>query len=345
MTIEGSASGPADVTPAPADSAEVAPVVAADAPAPAAPDSTPVALVEPAPVEPAPVEPAPVEPALVEPPAAEPVHVAPVAPVPAAVPVAPAQQVVYVQAPKPFVAKGNRGFGVLIALVSTIIFAALYAAAEIVGEVINGNAVSVSFITTLDFYAPVVMFAIGFILLVLIVNRAGWAAHVLGSIFVGLLVFFGGTGIILLLHINQIPSNEAGAAFRQVLFSVGAIIAGLLAREVALWMGFAISSRGRRVKARNVEARALYDQEIADKRAEYERANARTAAQASATPVASVPVSPVQPEPSQAAPTQPAATQAAPTQAAPTQAAETAVEAPGADPVVAGEPADATPAS
>ena len=91
--------------------------------------------------------------------------------------------------------------------------------------------------------------------LVLIVNRAGWAAHVLGSIFVGLFVFFGGTGLVLLLHVNQIPSNQVAQAFTLVLFSPGSIVAALLAREVALWMGFAIAARGRKVKARNVDAR------------------------------------------------------------------------------------------
>jgi hypothetical protein len=225
-------------------------------------------------VTPIPAESGEVAPAAV---AADPTPAAPDSVAPA-----PIQQVVYVEAPKPFVAKGNRGFGILIALLSTVVFAALYAVAEIVTELVNASPVDLGFITTLDFYAPVLMFAIGLIIVVLIVNRAGWAAHVLGSILVGLVVFFGGTGVILLLHMNQIPSNEVGATFQRVLFSVGAVVGGLLAREVALWMGFAIAARGRRVKARNVEARALYDQEIAAKRAEYEQANARTAATAAA---------------------------------------------------------------
>jgi hypothetical protein len=130
------------------------------------------------------------------------------------------------------------------------------------------------------------MFAVGFILLVLVVNRAGWAAHVIGSIFVGLVTYFGGTGLVLLFHINQIPSNEVGQTYTSVLFTSGLIIAGLLGREVSLWMGFAIASRGRKVKARNVDAKVLYDQEIADKRAEYEQANAAAAAGAPAATTA-----------------------------------------------------------
>jgi hypothetical protein len=185
----------------------------------------------------------------------------------------PAHQVVYVEAPRPFVRKGNRGFGVLIAIVSTIIFAALYAVAEILTDLVNGVPASFTFVSSADFWAPVVFFAVGFIVLVLIVNRAGWAAHVLGSLFVGLFVYFGGSAAYLLLHASEIPSNQVASTYSHLLFSVGAILAALIAREVSLWMGAAIAARGRRVKARNVEARVLYDQEIAAKRAEYERAN------------------------------------------------------------------------
>jgi hypothetical protein len=207
----------------------------------------------------------------------------------AAVPAAPAQQVVYVEAPKPFVKKGNRGFGVLIAILSAVIFAALNAIAQVVFELVNGQPIDFSFITTTGFYAPVLMFAVGFILVVLVVNRAGWPAHVLGSIFVGLVVFFGGTGLLLLLNISQIPSNEVSETFTRTLFSPELIIAALLAREVSLWMGAAIASRGRKVKVRNVDAKVLYDQEIAAKRAEYEQANAVGTAAVPAAAVAETP--------------------------------------------------------
>ena len=266
MATKGPASESAEVTPTVANTDEVAPVAVATDPAPAAPDSSYVT------------------------PATEPAVATTPAPVTNA-----AHQVVYVEAPKPFIAKGNRGFGILIALLSTVIFAALYAVAEIVAEAINHvSPLDFAFITSLDFYAPVLMFAVGFVILVLIVSRAGWAAHVIGSIFVGLVVFFGGTGIILLLHINQIPSNQIGQAFSQVLFDSGSIVAALLAREVSLWMGFAVAARGRKVRARNVDARVLYDQEIAAKRAEYEQANARNTGAAAETPepVAEAPAAP-----------------------------------------------------
>jgi hypothetical protein len=247
-----------EVTPTEADTGGVAPAAAETDPTPAAPDSLDSS--------------APGEPAAAATPAA---------------PFIPAQQVVYVEAPKPFVKKGNRTFGILIALLSTVIFAALLALADVVASAINGRTADFSFVATLDFYAPVIMFAIGFVILVLVLNRAGWAAHVIGSIFVGLVTYFGGTGLVLLLHINQIPSNEVAQSFTEVVFSSGLIISALLGREVSLWMGFAIAAHGRKVKARNVDARILYDQEIAAKRAEYEQSNARAVAPA---PVAPAPV-------------------------------------------------------
>lgn len=278
MAVKRTPSESAEVVPTEADAVQETPAAVAADPAPAAPDSSVVRDAD----ETAVPDTAVHESAVHE----SAVHETAVSPS------APAHQVVYVEAPKPFVAKGNRGFGVLIALLSTVIFAVLYAVAELIAAAINHvSSVDLGFLSDLDFYAPVLMFAVGFILLALIVNRAGWAAHVIGSILVGLVVLFGGTAVILLLHVNQIPSNRVGEAFSQVLFSTGTIVAALLGREVALWMGFAIAARGRRVKVRNVEARELYDQEIAAKRAEYEQANARSGVVApAAEPVTAEPV-------------------------------------------------------
>jgi hypothetical protein len=276
MAAKRPTSAPAEVTPTETGPSDGTGAVVAD-PALAAPDSPSATATE--------VIAEPTTPVVAEP-VDQPVVEEPVA-------VTPAQQVVYVQAPKPFVKKGNRGFGVLIAVLSTVIFAALYALALVIIQVVEGDPVNFSFIATTDFWALPVMFAIGFILLVLIVNRAGWAAHVLGSIFVGLFVFFGGTGAILLININQIPSNQVGAAFEQVIFNPATIVGALLAREVSLWMGSAIASRGRKLKVRNVDARVLYDQEIAAKRAEYEQANAAAGVPAAVpadAPVTEVPV-------------------------------------------------------
>ena len=104
MAAKRPASQSAGVTPTPDDSGEAASAAAVSDPTPAAPDSVPAA--------------AAADPAVAE---------TPVAAETPAQPTAPAQQVVYVEAPKPFVPKSNRVFGVLIALLSTIIFAAVSA--------------------------------------------------------------------------------------------------------------------------------------------------------------------------------------------------------------------------
>ena len=117
MAAERPTSTPAEVAPTEVGSTDGA-AVASD-PALAAPDSPTGTSTATGEVVAEPVaEAAPTDSVVVEPVVAEPVAVtSPPAPAP--------QQVVYVEAPKPFIKKGNRGFGVLIAILSAIIFTAL----------------------------------------------------------------------------------------------------------------------------------------------------------------------------------------------------------------------------
>ncbi|MEO7123222.1 MAG: hypothetical protein ABI400_08935 [Lacisediminihabitans sp.] len=193
-------------------------------------------------------------------------------------------QTVYVHAPVPPQKKGNRGIGSLIALLSAVIFAAIYAGVvlAVVPWFAPPRAVGFEFLTFISsaaFYIPVLVFALGFILLVLILNRAGWWSYILGSLFVGVFVYFVSIGVLLLVNgvIGFTPS-EAFKAFLSALQSPVTIVAGLVAREVTLWMGAAISARGRKVKVRNAEAREAYDRDTARAKADYERAVAANAA-------------------------------------------------------------------
>jgi hypothetical protein len=265
------------------------------------------AVSEPAPAEPAPAEPAPAEPEpepepaapeLVEPstPAAAPAF-APAAVAPADVVEVPAEtaqidntevlppvaestpiyaplssQTVYVQAPTPPRKKSNRGIGVLVAILSTVIFIVVFAIVSLIIVAARTNHFDFGFLTDASFYVPAAFFLVGFVIIVLIVNRAGWWAHVIGSLFVGVFVYFGTVGALLLIDgvISHTPS-EAGVLFARALADPAVIAAALVAREVALWMGFVVSARGRRVKARNAEARATYESELAERRADYDR--------------------------------------------------------------------------
>jgi hypothetical protein len=188
------------------------------------------------------------------------------------------REVVYVQAPIPPRLRGNRGVGSLLAVLGAAVFAAVYAGVMIVAFYLRGAspmAAFAQFIQSAAFWVPVLVFLVAFVLLVLVVNRSGWAAHVFGSALVALVVYFGSIGILLLLaQIVGAASGAAGATFAGVASQPFVILAGLVAREVSIWIGLAIAARGRRVKARNLELVDEWEAEHADTKAQYERAGA-----------------------------------------------------------------------
>jgi hypothetical protein len=183
------------------------------------------------------------------------------------------REVVYVQAPIPPRLKGNRGIGSLLAVLGAAVFAAAYAglgylliAVGLAGE----GATFADFILSPEFLIPIPIFLVAFVLLVLLVNRAGWAAHVFGSLLVGIATYFGTAAVALLLFTvsgGDVPS------YRFLLAQPFIIIAALVAREVSIWVGLAIAARGRRVKARNHEIVDEWERDHADTRAQYERAS------------------------------------------------------------------------
>lgn len=212
----------------------------------------------------APSEPTKVEPVVIDSPSVE----------------TPSPQVVYVQTLAPPKKKGNRGIGSVLAIASGIIFAAAFAL--VVAAIANLSGMgrfTVSFLAQPSFYVPVLFYIIGAVLLVIIVNRAGWAAYVLGSIFVGLVVYFGTVGVLLLGQgvILKTPA-EAAALLALGLTNPLVIAAGLVAREVSMWTGALISRRGRSLKARNASAHETWEREVAQKKAEHERTSAAATA-------------------------------------------------------------------
>lgn len=180
----------------------------------------------------------------------------------------PAPQVVYVTVPHPPKKKSNRLIGTLIALAASLVYAAVLAVVfAIVWASLTGGA-DLGFIGSPNFYIPVGLFALSLILVVLLANRAGWWAYVLGSIVVALIVYFGLAGALLLINnVARETPDTVALLYRSLLANPLVIISALVAREVAVWAGVVISLRGRRVKARNLEARATYDRERADEAA------------------------------------------------------------------------------
>jgi len=193
-------------------------------------------------------------------------------------PIPASERVVYVQVPPEPKMRGNRGFGVLLALAATLVYTAVLAlVTALVGVATTGGS-SFRFLAEAEFYIPSLFFVIAFVILVLLANRANWWAYILGSLVVALVVYFGTIGLGLLgTGIVTNTPDEAEARFTAQLLNPFVIVAAVLAREVSMWTGTAISRRGRSVKVRNAEARAAYDRELAEKRAAGDRSASATA--------------------------------------------------------------------
>lgn len=219
-----------------------------------------------------------VEAEIVETPAEAPAAATPAEPTPeSAAQPAPAQ-VIYVHTPPAPRRKGNRGIGALVAVVSGLVFtAALALVAAIINLVATGR-FTFAFLGSPQFYLPTLFFVLAFVVLVLLANRAAWWAYILGSVLVGLAVYFGTIGALLLIGgvILKTP-EEAALMFQSGLVNPVIIAAALLGREVSLWTGSIIARRGRKVKERNAQARSDWERDVAEKRAEGERAAAGAA--------------------------------------------------------------------
>lgn len=189
----------------------------------------------------------------------------------------------YVQTPAPPVLKGNRGAGVLIALLATVAFAVLYA-----GMIAIWNASTyppstflseglLPWVTSWGFIAGVAAFFIGFALLVVIFGRAGWWAYVIFSFFIGVLVWAAtlgtfaltGTPSLNLGDLSQYPIYDGLTKMQvtreiinTIMFTLPVLGAAILAREVAVWFGAWIGARGQKVKRKNAVTLAEYEQQL-----------------------------------------------------------------------------------
>jgi hypothetical protein len=181
----------------------------------------------------------------------------------------PPQQAIYVQAPTPPKRKGNRGFGVLVALVGTALFALLYAGVAyllLLGQRDSGeaNAVFTEFLTRPVFWVPIAAFFIGFALLAAIVNRGPYWAYAVFGLLVAVLVYFSYIGgALLTVEAWTLTSDQAADFIAQRWLDPFVIAAAVIAREVPVWLGGWIAARGRTVDERNRLAVEAYDRELA----------------------------------------------------------------------------------
>jgi hypothetical protein len=182
---------------------------------------------------------------------------------------------IFLQRPEPPKKKSNRGVGILIALVGTVAFAVLWAAAVvIVGSLLTPSdefmPALLQFFTGgvafgLRGWAPILAFFIGMVVLIQIVNRARWWAYILGGLFVAVFVYFVyiGANLVDAQYWTRTP-DEFSVLLRGAWVNPFAVLAGVIAREISIWTGAWLAARGRKLKARNAEAQADYEQQVAD---------------------------------------------------------------------------------
>lgn len=173
---------------------------------------------------------------------------------------APTHEVIVVDAPVAPRKRGNRLLGIGLALLGALVLAFLLAVIAALVPAAHGPAVSDPV-----FYFPSILFFIGASLVNIVLNRAGWWSHIAGSVVVGLIVWFGNASLVLLsegmLTMNQTEANDV---FYAALFAPLSVVAALLAREIAVWIGAILARRGRVLKVRNVEAQQAYEREQAE---------------------------------------------------------------------------------
>lgn len=174
----------------------------------------------------------------------------------------------YVTAPTPPKRRGNRLMGILIDVVATVAYAVVFAAVALglfaLREPRTALALWERYLQTAGFWVPVVVFFLAYALLIAIVNRGGWWAHVVGSFFVGAVVYFGYLGgALLTVQAWTMSLNEANQFVGTLWTNPLTIASAVVAREAALWFGAWIAARGRRVRAANLEAQRDYERRVA----------------------------------------------------------------------------------
>jgi hypothetical protein len=107
-------------------------------------------------------------------------------------------------------------------------------------------------------WLPVLLFFLLFELTVLIVNRGTRLAYVLASLIVAIVVY-----VLTVLLFSLIVRHTVGDVntLAQTFLNWEFILVGLVAREVMLWTGLAIGSRGTRVRRRYRDERRRYDEQ------------------------------------------------------------------------------------
>ncbi|SJM52563.1 hypothetical protein [Agrococcus casei] len=171
--------------------------------------------------------------------------------------------------------RGARGVGFVVVLLSTIVFGGLLGLALVGVQYLFDTEFDAGSLLTVWlsplWIFPVVVFFLAYWILTLVVNRAGWWAHVLGGFIVALLAY--GAYIFAANFEHNGGWESLGNLFTFTregivpsIVAPAAVVTFVLAREVPIWLGGIVSKRGRKQRER-------YNTEIEEYRRQTEREN------------------------------------------------------------------------
>jgi len=179
-------------------------------------------------------------------------------------------QPIFVQAPEAPRPRGNRGAAGAIGLLAALSFGVLYLAVALgVGMLDGGVTVdnlgqtALALLGTWSFWVPVVVFFIAFWLLGAIINRGRWGAWVIFGLLVGVAAYLGHIlGALFQAPFWMLTASEGAALVEAQWLTPLAIGAFIIGRELTIWFGAWVASRGARVTELNIEAQREYERTL-----------------------------------------------------------------------------------
>ncbi|MDZ8170578.1 ABC transporter [Microbacterium xanthum] len=183
---------------------------------------------------------------------------------------APSPQPIFVQAPEAPRPRGNRAAAGAIGVLAALTFAVLYLAAWLGFGAIEGavtvdsvGADALAALGTAALWVPVVVFFLSFWLLGAIINRGRWGAWVIFGLLVGAAAYGGHIlGQLFQAPFWMLTAREGAALVEGQLLAPLAIVAFVLGRELTIWYGAWVASRGKRVTELNTEAQREYERTL-----------------------------------------------------------------------------------
>ncbi|CAG7844220.1 hypothetical protein USB125703_00446 [Pseudoclavibacter triregionum] len=180
---------------------------------------------------------------------------------------------------------GNRGWGVVVAILSTLVFGALFAAVfALLRRLFTENRdmlqSALDFGMTAPFWVPVLVYLVIALIWALLVNRAGWWSYIVGGLIAAVAAAAAyPLGLLVQESINTGVWDFSGYLdkLRDQANLAPMLVAFIAAREVFAWVGGLAAARGSRLTRRHRREKAEYEDALA------ERETARVAARREST--------------------------------------------------------------